>query len=136
MSTFSPPNVSAVPFAAPTVTVLDLPMPPSTNRIWARSPDGITLSKDYRLWKDNADRFVLYTGAWRRATKITGRFTCEIILDQNERKRTGDLDNRIKATLDWLQSRELIRNDSDCDALSVRWGDAPHGCCVTLREAA
>jgi Holliday junction resolvase RusA-like endonuclease len=128
-------DVSRPPFAVPAVTVLDLPMPPSTNRIWARSPDGVTLSKDYRIWKDNADKFVLFTGAWRRASKITGRFTAEIVLDANERKRAGDLDNRIKATLDWCQSRELIRNDSDCDELRVCWGEAPHGCRVTLRAA-
>ena len=128
-------DVSEPPFAVPIVTILDLPLPPSTNRIWARSPGGITLSKDYRIWKENADKFVLFTGAWWRATKITGRFTAEIVLDANERKRAGDLDNRIKATLDWCQSRELIRNDSDCDALTVCWGEAPTGCRVTLRAA-
>src|ERR1019366_6375800 len=129
-------DVSDPPFAVPVVTVIDLPMPPSTNRIWARSPGGVTLSKDYRVWKDCADRFVMYTGAWRGATKIAGRFTVEIVLDINERRRTGDLDNRIKAALDWCQSSELIRNDSDCDELRAYWGEAPHGCKITLREVA
>ena len=127
-------DVSAPPFAVPIVTVLDLPMPPSTNRIWARSPGGITLSKDYRAWKESADKFVLYTGAWRRATKIPGRFTATIVLDANDRRRTGDADNRVKAVLDWCQSRELIRNDSDLDWCEFGWGEAPHGCRVTLRE--
>jgi hypothetical protein len=40
----------------------------------------------------------------------------------------------VKATLDWLQSRELIRNDSDMDWCEFGWGDAPHGCLVTLTE--
>lgn len=136
---FTPPNVSHPPFAvpdrAPIVTVIELPFPPSTNRIWARGGHGgVTLSKDYRAWKDNADNFVLYTGAWRRARKIGGRFTFELVLDANERKRAGDLDNRIKATLDWCQSRELIRNDSDCEDVHAYWGDAAHGCRVTLRS--
>lgn len=138
---FKPPDTSAAPFALPAergpiVTVLELPFPPSTNRIWARGGHGVTLSKDYRAWKDAADKFVLYTGAWRRAQKITGRFKFELILDENERRRGGDLDNRIKAALDWCQSRELIRNDSDCEDVHAYWGLAPHGCVVTLREVA
>jgi Holliday junction resolvase RusA-like endonuclease len=121
--------------AGPIVTVVDLPFPPSTNRIWGHGgANGVTLSKDYRAWKDAADKFVLYTGSWRRARKISGPFTFELVLDANERRRGGDLDNRIKATLDWCQSRELIRNDSDCDDVHAYWGEAPHGCRVTLTE--
>ncbi len=117
------------------VTVIDLPFPPSTNAIWARGGHGrVRLSKDYMAWKEQADKFVLYTGAWRSAHKITGHFTAAIILDESERNRAGDLDNRIKAVLDWCQSRDLIRNDRDCEKLCAWWGPAEHGCRVTLTE--
>ncbi len=122
---------------APIVTVIELPFPPSTNRIWARGGHGgVTLSKDYRAWKEQADKFVLFSGDWRRAKKIPGPFTFELVLDTNERRRGGDLDNRIKAVLDWCQSRELIRNDSDCEDVHAYWGEAPHGARVTIRPAA
>lgn len=128
---------SSVPLDDPIVTVIALPFPPSTNRIWARGVRGrVTLSPQYRAWKDVADQFVLYTGAWKKARKIEGPFTFELVLDRNERSRAGDLDNRIKATLDWCQSRELIRNDSDCEDVHAYWGEAPHGCQITLREVA
>jgi Holliday junction resolvase RusA-like endonuclease len=141
---FTPEDFTDVPFrpavsreTSPIVTVIALPFPPSTNRIWARGGHGnVTLSKDYRAWKEAADKFVLFTGDWRRAKKIPGPFRAEIILDRSERKRAGDLDNRIKAVLDWCQSRELIRNDRDLERLGAAWGEAPHGCLVTLTEVA
>jgi Holliday junction resolvase RusA-like endonuclease len=112
---------------------IDLPFPVSTNRIWRRAAKGIRVSEEYRTWKESADRFVTYTGSWKHATKIAGRFTAEIVLDSNERRRAKDLDNYVKVILDWCQSRELIRNDSDCERLLVEWGDAPHGCRLMLR---
>lgn len=131
------PPFGCPPTRAAIVTVIDLPFPPSTNAIWARGGGGrVRLSKDYMAWKAAADKFVLFTGAWRRAQKITGLFTFELVLDRSERRRAGDLDNRIKATLDWCQSRELIRNDSDCEDVHAYWGDAAHGCRVTLTEVA
>jgi Holliday junction resolvase RusA-like endonuclease len=135
--TYPPFGIEDQPAPRPIVTVTDLPFPPSTNRMWARGGRGnVTLTKGYRVWKESADKFVHYTGLWRRAVKITGRFTAEIILDANERRRSGDLDNRVKAVLDWCQSRELIRNDRDCDDLHAYWGKAPHGCRVIIEAAA
>ena len=92
------------------------------------------LSEEYKVWIDTANKFVLYTGAWRRATKIPGLFSAEIVIDIGERRRAGDLDNRIKAILDWCQARDLVRNDRDLEELTIRWGEAPHGCRITLRE--
>ena len=65
--------------------------------------------------------------------KIHGPFGCSIWL--NREIGRGDGDNRIKALLDWTQSRQLIRNDSDCQYGSWTWvdhEDAPEGCRLTL----
>lgn len=140
-----PAGVSDPPFKLPPdrasiVTIVDLPYPPSTNAIWKWNKNGVSTSKDYKVWKESADKFVMYTGAHKRATKITGHFTVDIVLDENERKRANaagrkmDADNFIKSVMDWCQSRELIRDDSDCDGGTWRWGLAPHGCRVTLTE--
>jgi Holliday junction resolvase RusA-like endonuclease len=63
--------------------------------------------------------------------RIEGPFTAHITLSQKVR---GDIDNRIKGLLDFLQSREIIRNDSDCQRVTAEWGEAEAGCRLTLRE--
>ncbi len=129
----------APPDSASLVIVLDLPFPPSTNRIWRTRarPTGtsVYLAPEYRKWKDRADMTVLSLRQYPRR-KIGGAFTADIVLDVGQRKARGDLDNRIKATLDWIVTREIVRDDRDLDALTVSWGEAPHGARVTLRAAA
>ena len=34
----------------------------------------------------------------------------------------GDLDNGIKALMDWLQRVELIEDDRFCDRILAQWG--------------
>jgi len=55
-----------------------------------------------------AERRKLGTGQF---PKIYGPFEVQILLADTGR---GDGDNRIKALLDWLQSRDIVRNDCDC----------------------
>ena len=112
---------------------LDLPFPPSTNRIWRRSGGKIIKSKIYLDWLNAADMYVLSTRQFPKR-KIHGPFRAAIRLNRDLRGRS-DGDNRIKALLDWCQSRDLVRNDSDC--LSGFWVwvdplDAPEGCRITL----
>jgi Holliday junction resolvase RusA-like endonuclease len=114
--------------------VIDLPFPPSVNRIW-RHGKRVHLADEYQAWKTTADKFVMYSRQLRGAVGLTGPFHCEIILDRNERRRAGDLDNRIKPLLDWAQRAELIRNDRDLERLTAFWGEAPHGCRLTLEAA-
>jgi hypothetical protein len=78
-----------------------------------------------------ADGLVLYLRQTITPT-ITGLFNAEIVLSLVERRRAGDLDNRIKGLLDWPQSRELIADDHNLERLLVYWGEAPHGCRITL----
>jgi Holliday junction resolvase RusA-like endonuclease len=119
----------------PIVTVLDLPFPPSVNRLWRAGKGGnsrVHLSPAYRAWKDEADALIRSTAGLRGVSRINGLFAAEIVL--NVRERAGDLDNRIKAVLDIAQRYGLIKDDRYLDNLQVCYGDIPRGCRLTLRE--
>jgi Holliday junction resolvase RusA-like endonuclease len=68
--------------------------------------------------------------------KINGPFEVEILLSTVGRKgRDGD--NYCKVCLDFCQSRDLIRDDSDCRRGSWAWVEpsrAPCGARVILRS--
>lgn len=124
------PSGGAIPSEARTVT-LQLPKPPSVNRLWRKNPHGgMYLDKGYMAWRNDAARMLLV----QRRPRVNGRFTASIIVDAAGRR--GDVDNRIKATLDVLQYCGVITNDSLCDRVTAEWGIAPTGCTVTLTEVA
>jgi Holliday junction resolvase RusA-like endonuclease len=135
------PSMSDPPFAVAPDVVIDLPFPPSVNRIWrgVRRDNGkaVMLSPEYRKWKDSADALALQRRACRDGNRVAGAFEAVILLNMDA--KIGDLDNRIKAVLDWLQSRNVIENDSLCMELSIKWvlpEFAPDGCRVTVRGVA
>lgn len=111
--------------------VLELPQPISVNRIWRKTKAGISKSKAYERWIKSADDMLLDLGQLRGVKPIDGKFTATIVV---KRSRT-DLDNNSKSVLDFLQSRNFIINDNLCEELTLRWGDAPTGCRVTVRSA-
>lgn len=114
--------------------VLDLPFPPSVNHIWRRAKRRVYRSARYIRWMENADMAVVVARQFPRH-KILGHFEAQILL--NRTAGHGDLDNRIKAVLDWTQSRDIIVEDRHCQRLRVEWCDhteAPKGCRVTLRS--
>ena len=99
--------------------VLDLPTPISTNKIWRTGRGRTYRSKEYVAWRtgrpdgDGRQRYP-------SKRKINGPFEVEILLSTVGRK-DRDGDNFCKATLDWLHSRDLIRNDTDCRCGSWKW---------------
>lgn len=109
--------------------VLDLPPPISVNRIWRKTKAGVIKSVAYQSWIKRADAMLLELGQLRGIRPIPGKFTANIVV---KRSRL-DLDNNAKSVLDFLQSRCFIVNDSLCEELTIRWGDAPTGCRVTVR---
>jgi crossover junction endodeoxyribonuclease RusA len=123
------------PFALPADSieiVLDLPMPPSTNQLWRNGRGHTYKSKKYQQWLAETDVSIMAAKQYPRR-KIQGPFEFELLLSTEHR---GDGDNRIKAALDWLQSRDVVRNDSDCRRGSWYWVEperAPKGCRVVLR---
>jgi Holliday junction resolvase RusA-like endonuclease len=112
------------------ILTFDMPAPPSTNRLWRSGRGRVFRSKTYLDWIRAADAEMMARRQMPR-NRIGGPFEAHITLS---RKVRGDVDNRTKAVLDFLQSREIIGTDSDCKRLVVECGDAEAGCRVTLRE--
>ena len=122
-------DVSDPPFALPADIVLDLPPPISVNRIWRKTKTGVIKSDAYQKWIRRADAMLLETGQLKGLKTIVGPFTAMIIV-----KRSNlDLDNNSKCLLDFVQSRNFIIDDKFCEELTLRWGNAPSGCRLTLR---
>ena len=125
------------PFGLPADSVeitLDLPFPPSTNRIWRNGYGKVYRANEYVAWCEEVDMAVLASKQYPKR-KIQGPFAAEILLSRLAGK--GDGDNRIKALLDWCQSRDIVRDDSDCRRGSWEWVEperAPRGCRVILRS--
>lgn len=113
--------------------ILDLPMPPSANRLWRYARGGrVHRSQEYVKWCEQADMTVMATKKPGRLPKILGPFKVVLYLN---REHGGDGDNRIKACLDYLQSRDLVRNDRDCVSGQWLWADpalCPKGIRVAL----
>lgn len=116
---------------------LDLPMPPSTNRLWRHGKGRVYKSSTYVKWIEAADMAVMaHKQFFPRRKTIRGAFTMELLLSEVSATRS-DADNRIKAALDWCQSRGVIDNDLDCREGRWRWvglDDAPAGCRIILRS--
>jgi crossover junction endodeoxyribonuclease RusA len=125
------------PFMAEAIEIiLDLPFPPSANRIWRSGGGKVYRSNEYVSWMEEADMAVMAVKAYPKR-KIAGPFEVEILLSDVGLRRSSDGDNRIKALLDWCQSRDIVRNDSDCRRGFWEWVEparAPKGCRVTLRS--
>ena len=130
------PSLADAPFHCPPENwvggiIIDLPMPPSVNRIWRANkagPKKVSISKEYANWKKHADALSLQLAQFRGLKTIVGKFAVNITV----RRVAGDLDNRIKGILDYLQSRAVVVDDKYCEKITIQWGDAPHGCRVTI----
>jgi Holliday junction resolvase RusA-like endonuclease len=117
------------------VTVVDLPSPPSANRLWRvpRSGSGKPYaSPEYRKWIDQADALSIALAQFRGVRRIDGPFEVHVVIQET----AGDLDNRLKAILDYCEDRALISNDRNARKITMEYGEAPHGCHVTLTELA
>jgi Holliday junction resolvase RusA-like endonuclease len=133
-------DTSDPPFKAPDPVVIEtsLPVPPSVNRIWRSKTGGKGVYKapEYKAWLKQADMQATLDHVFRgRRRKISGPFAATVLINIDMAR--GDLDNRIKAVLDWAQDRELISNDRHCMKLTAEWvpaSRAPAGCHLTLTE--
>lgn len=126
-----------LPADAPTIAhVLDLPAPPSTNRLWAQGRGRVFKSKDYARWLDDAGLALLVDRKIGGRKTITGKFTAIIQVARDVTK--GDLDNIPKALFDICQRYQFISNDVNLEEYTVKWTDenAPRGCRITLVSVA
>jgi Holliday junction resolvase RusA-like endonuclease len=106
---------------------LDLPMPPSTNRLWRSVGQRVIKSEEYRRW--------LHVAGWRlkeqRARRVPGRVEVGLTVG----KSTGDLDNRTKALLDLLVLHEVIEGDGPAIVrrIILAIDEEIEGCRVTVQ---
>lgn len=132
-----PVDTADRPFGLPPLVEvsIDLPFPPSVNRTRRLNGSGARL---LGAWHHQSD--ILLLEARRRTGKrlpfgqIVGPFEATIVL--SEAHGRADLDNGVKAILDYAKRIELIRDDGQkyLRRLVVEWGDAVEGCRLTLRE--
>lgn len=105
------------------MVTISLPFPPSSNNLFFNRRGGRTKTPEYNAWIAEADAMFMQQRAEKTVgTPIDGHFIATIALDQLKRRHNSDVDNRIKACLDFLQRVELIKNDSLCDKLDIAWG--------------
>jgi Holliday junction resolvase RusA-like endonuclease len=130
------PSMADPPFACPPDIVLDLPPPPSVNR--TRKVDW-TARRQVTAWHNVANAYVLAAkGRQVSPLKLTRVSRFELLIVLSERQTRIDLDNGLKALIDYLRKIELIEDDSPkhLRRLVVEFGTAPFGCRVTVRPCA
>lgn len=119
------------PFGVPIEAVLYLPPPPSVNRTrkvnWA-------YAGAHGRWIKAADMTILANGGLRRLPKMLGKFEVRLVLD--EHLNNLDLDNAIKAVVDYARRIGLVIDDDKrhMRKVTIEWGRAPHGCTLHLRS--
>lgn len=101
-----------------TAITIDLPWPPSQNRIWRSRGKRVYRDAKYVAWLEQAGWLVKA----KRFPKIMGEFGATIILNPPNNRKI-DLDNRIKVILDIAQKTGLIENDHFCRLLVVSYGE-------------
>lgn len=109
---------------------LDLPFPPSVNRLWRSARGKVFRSDRYRIWMQAAGNQLKA----QRPGRIKGDFTIHIILGRPDR-RLRDSDNYAKAILDLLQAHGVIENDHGQVDTRITWSDTIDGAHVVLARA-
>ena len=115
---------------------LDLPFPPSVNRLWRQTHGRVYLNPRYVKWKKHADAYLLMQMRNLPVKRITGNYSLTTLLVKPDNKHR-DLNNfSTKAIEDFLVSRKLIDDDSLCQESRSKWvttNEAPIGCRVIIQ---
>lgn len=102
-----------MPVSEPRVAVIDLITPPSVNKIRKLNKKAL---RDYEAWRVKCDRLV--TKQWAEAKLLHGTSrpafgnTPVVVTIEVSEKVRHDLDNVLKAVIDYCVRVELIGNDS------------------------
>lgn len=102
--------------SGPAATVVTLPSPPSTNRLWKNKPGGGRAeSSAYVDWKGHAG-WVVRSQAPR---PVHGRVL--VVLSIEHVGGTADVDNRVKAIFDLLVKEGVMDDDRNVVAFCIAW---------------
>lgn len=104
-------------------------IPPSVNECFKNIGKGRARTKRYISWAQAAGY------DFNGKPLVHGPFTCVITIDRSKRHVLSDIDNRIKPTLDLLQTHGIIDDDRLCESVTARWGDADGGMTVHVTKA-
>lgn len=129
----SVPSMADPPFACPPDIVLDLPAPPSVNRTRRVDWKG---RRQIEAFANVADAYVMAAkGRANSPLRIEKIPRFELLITLSESHTRIDLDNGLKALIDYLRRIEVIEDDSPkhMRRLTIEWGRAPHGCRVTIK---
>ena len=104
-----------------------LPYPPSANELKrgrtakekasGRKMPGMGKTKRYLTWERAAKNAL----RGQKTHKMPGAFSITIMHGVRHRHHRADLDNRIKAVLDILQTEGLIDDDNECEGIISGW---------------
>lgn len=95
---------------------LELPFPPSTNRIWRHVGSRVLISREGRAYRTEVQRLVMVArvhGFGRRKVRVT----VEASMPDARRR---DIDNLWKAAGDALQAARVFDDDSQIVELTIR----------------
>lgn len=106
---------------------LDLPYPPSANRLWGIAQGRMIKTAEYAAWLTEAG----YHVATQKPGRIRGPYAMRITAGRPD-NRKRDLDNLAKPIGDLLQASRVIENDCDCQRLSMEWVSGLSGVRVSL----
>ena len=100
------------------IVELDLPYPPSANRLWRTSRGRTHKSTEYSNWLIEAGMRVNV----QRPGMILGPYKISIQAVRPD-KRRRDLGNLEKPISDLLQTAGVIEDDSKAEKISLEWVD-------------
>lgn len=125
--------MTSAPFRVPDEVVINLPLPPTTNNLFAGTGKRRYRTSEYNAWIKEA--------GWRlntqRPLQTRGAVSLLIEVEEPKTARHTDLANREKACTDLLVKHLVIQGDDQryVRELNMRWADI-QGVRVTIRPLA
>lgn len=109
-------------------TILKLPYPPSTNKLWRYFRGRVVLSKEAQMYIKDVGYLVARVQPYKKSSRLQAEM---IVHAKDNRKR--DLDNCFKIVLDSLEKAGIFENDSQFDELTISRGENyPSDSCIIV----